>query len=124
VVLHCEFAKTGVADWLRVSARSTDRVDGWGRLAAAPLAYLHLGMMAATWAHCPLMRLALTHTELAGATLGFAGLIVFMNPALVDWIDFVSREICSCCSPRSVVPPTARRSQKSDRHGRSRWWYL
>lgn len=26
-------------------------------------------------------------SKLAGATVGFAGLIVFMNPALVDWTD-------------------------------------
>jgi drug/metabolite transporter (DMT)-like permease len=164
---------------LRISARSTDRVGGSGRLATPPVAYLYLAVMVATWAsNWPLMRLALTHTEpvvfaslrmvgsiavlapvvavlrrpllpvpterlalfwvglfqvtgfvvfsiiglaivapgraivlaytmplwaiplglglsrevispskLAGATVGFAGLIVFMNPALVDWTD-------------------------------------
>ena len=30
---------------------------------------------------------ALSPSKLAGATVGFAGLIVFMNPALVDWTD-------------------------------------
>jgi drug/metabolite transporter (DMT)-like permease len=164
---------------LRISARSTDRVRGSGRLATPPVAYLYLAVMVATWAsNWPLMRLALAHTEpvvfvslrmvgsiailapilavlrrpllpapterlalfwvglfqvtgfvvfsiiglaivapgraivlaytmplwaiplglrlsrevissskLAGATVGFAGLIVFMNPALVDWRD-------------------------------------
>jgi drug/metabolite transporter (DMT)-like permease len=178
-VLRHEFAKPGDADWLRISARSTNRGSGSGRSATPPFAYLYLGVMVATWAgNWPLMRLALAHTEpivfasmrmagsiailaptlavlrrpllpvpterfalfwvglfqvtgflvfsiiglaivapgraivlaytmplwaiplglglsrevmspskLAGATVGFAGLIVFMNPALVDWTD-------------------------------------
>jgi|GEM_PF-727183 len=179
MLLRREFANTGGASRLRISARSTDRVGGSGRLATPPCAYLYLGVMVATWAgNWPLMRLALAHTEpvvfaslrmagsiailapilavlrrpllpvpterlalfwvglfqvtgflifsiiglaivapgraivlaytmplwvvilgpgwsrevmspskLAGATVGFAGLIVFMNPALVDWTD-------------------------------------
>ena len=34
-----------------------------------------------------LSREVLSPSKLAGATVGFAGLIVFMNPALVDWTD-------------------------------------
>jgi drug/metabolite transporter (DMT)-like permease len=178
-VLRRELPRTGGANGLRISVRSTDRVGGSRRLATPPSAYLYLGVMVATWAsNWPLMRLALAHTEpvvfasmrmvgsvavlapvlavlrrpllpvaterlslfwvglvqvtgflvfsiiglaivapgraivlaytmplwaiplglglsrevmspskLAGATVGFAGLIVFMNPALVDWTD-------------------------------------
>jgi drug/metabolite transporter (DMT)-like permease len=178
-VLRRELPRTGGANGLRISVRSTDRVGGSRRLATPPSAYLYLGIMVATWAsNWPLMRLALAHTEpvvfasmrmvgsvavlapvlavlrrpllpvaterlslfwvglfqvtgflvfsiiglaivapgraivlaytmplwaiplglglsrevmspskLAGATVGFAGLIVFMNPALVDWTD-------------------------------------
>jgi drug/metabolite transporter (DMT)-like permease len=179
VARRCEFVKPHGANGLRISARSTNRSDGSGRLATPSFAYLYLGVMVATWAaNWPLMRLALAHTEpivfaslrmvgsiailapilavlrrpmlpvpterlalfwvglfqvtgflvfgiiglaivapgraivlaftmplwaiplglvlsrevlspskLAGATVGFAGLIVFMNPALVDWTD-------------------------------------
>jgi drug/metabolite transporter (DMT)-like permease len=179
VALRCEFVKPHGASGLRISARSTNRSDGSGRLATPLFAYFYLGVMVATWAaNWPLMRLALAHTEpivfaslrmvgsiailapilavlrrpmlpvpterlalfwvglfqvtgflvfgiiglaivapgraivlaftmplwaiplglvlsrevlspskLAGATVGFAGLIVFMNPALVDWTD-------------------------------------
>jgi drug/metabolite transporter (DMT)-like permease len=178
-VLRRELPRTGGANGLRISVRSTDRVGGSRRLATPPSAYFYLGVMVATWAsNWPLMRLALAHTEpvvfasmrmvgsvavlapvlavlrrpllpvaterlslfwvglfqvmgflvfsiiglaivapgraivlaytmplwaiplglglsrevmspskLAGATVGFAGLIVFMNPALVDWTD-------------------------------------
>jgi drug/metabolite transporter (DMT)-like permease len=34
-----------------------------------------------------LSREVISPSKLAGATVGFAGLIVFMNPALVDWTD-------------------------------------
>jgi drug/metabolite transporter (DMT)-like permease len=34
-----------------------------------------------------LSREVMSPSKLAGATVGFAGLIVFMNPALVDWTD-------------------------------------
>jgi drug/metabolite transporter (DMT)-like permease len=34
-----------------------------------------------------LSREVMSASKLAGATVGFAGLIVFMNPALVDWTD-------------------------------------
>jgi len=38
-----------------------------------------------------LSRQVLSASQLAGAAVGFAGLVVFMNPALVDWAD--SREV-------------------------------
>jgi hypothetical protein len=83
-VLGCELAKPGGANGLRISARSTDRVGGSGRLATPPFAYLYLGVMVATWAaNWPLMRLALAHTEpIVFASLRMAGSIAILAPIL------------------------------------------
>jgi drug/metabolite transporter (DMT)-like permease len=83
-VLRGEFAKPGGANWLRISARSTDRGGGSGGLATPPFAYLYLGVMVATWAgNWPLMRLALAHTEpIVFASLRMAGSIAILAPIL------------------------------------------
>src|SRR5271168_1616703 len=84
MLLRREFANTGGASRLRISARSTDRVGGSGRLATPPCAYLYLGVMVATWAsNWPLMRLALAHTEpVVFASLRMAGSIAILAPIL------------------------------------------
>jgi drug/metabolite transporter (DMT)-like permease len=84
VALRREFVKPHGASGLRISARSTDRGGGSGRLATPPLAYLYLGVMVATWvANWPLMRLALAHTEpIVFASLRMAGSIAILAPIL------------------------------------------
>jgi len=84
VALRNEFVKPHGANGLRISARSTDRGGGSGRLATPPLAYLYLGVMVATWAaNWPLMRLALAHTEpIVFASLRMAGSIAILAPIL------------------------------------------
>src|SRR5271165_3341873 len=84
MLLRREFANTGGASRLRISARSTDRVGGSGRLATPPCAYLYLGVMVATWAgNWPLMRLALADTEpLVFVSLRMAGSIAILAPIL------------------------------------------
>src|SRR5438034_838433 len=56
--------------------------------------YVYLAIIVVTWAgNWPLMKLALDDApplvfvllRLIGAAIGFAGLLLFMNPGLVDW---------------------------------------
>jgi drug/metabolite transporter (DMT)-like permease len=84
VGLRREFVKPHGASGLRISARSTNRSDGSGRLATPPFAYFYLGVMVATWAaNWPLMRLALAHTEpMVFASLRMVGSIAILAPIL------------------------------------------